>query len=78
MLASPAAAEWKPAGSVETLIGPLAAHLPADQLAAVGATGDDYSRPARCDGMIALLREIQKLPAAERTQVVQTLVLQPQ
>lgn len=78
VLASPVAEARKPAASVQALIGPLAARLPADQLAAVGATGDDYSRPARCDGMIALLREIRKLRPAERTQVIQTLFLQPQ
>jgi hypothetical protein len=77
VLASPVAGARRPTAPVEALIGPLANRLPVDQLAAVGATGDDYSRPARCDGMIALLREIQKMPPAERTQVIQALFLQP-
>lgn len=66
-----------PPGAIEALIEPMALRLPGDQLAAIGASGDDYSKPARCDGMIALLREIRKLPPADRSQVTQALFLQP-
>lgn len=75
VLAAPAATAPRRPPPIEDLIGPIALRLPADQLEAVGATGADYSKPARCDGMIAMLREIQKLPLDQRSQLTQAMFL---
>lgn len=76
VLEAPAAAPaGPPAGSIEALLGPIFERLPADQLEALSAKDDDYSKPARCDGMMAFLREIRTLPAAQRSAVTRSIFL---
>lgn len=75
VLATPGPPISRPVSSAESLLEPLFQRLPADQMEAIGAAGDDYSKSARCDGMITMLREIRKLPTAERAAVTQMLFL---
>lgn len=58
------------------ILTPLFQKLPPDQLKAIsGGEKGSYSKPARCEGMLALLLGVKTLPREQQVEVLRTLFL---